>query len=107
MEQFINKIQVTVDNLQLTKDKGLSEGVTNIFIENMKKLSLYERPMHCTDSKRETIYIKYQDNKEKSNTGSWFRDDENERLKEALNKVSHIQRKNIDKSGRRASTLGK
>ena len=97
MEQFINKIQVTVDNLQLTKDKGLSEGVTNIFIENMKKLSLYERPMHCTDSKRETIYIKYEDNKEKSNTGSWFRDDENERLKEALNKVSHIQRKNIDK----------
>ena len=63
----------------------------------MKKLSLYERPMHCTDSKRETIYIKYEDNKEKNNAGSWFRDDENERLKEALNKVSHIQRKNIDK----------
>ena len=97
MEQFINKIQVTVDNLQLTKDKGLSEGVSNIFIENMKKLSLYERPMHCTDSKRETIYIKYEDNKEKNNAGSWFKDDENERLKEALNKVSHIQRKNIDK----------
>ena len=97
MEQFINKIQVTVDNLQLTKDKGLSEGVSNIFIENMKKLSLYERPMHCTDSKRETIYIKYKDSDVNTNTGSWFRDDENERLKEALNKVSHIQRKNIDK----------
>tara|TARA_B100000963_G_C22518054_1_gene621649 strand:+ start:74 stop:1069 length:996 start_codon:yes stop_codon:yes gene_type:complete len=97
MEQFINKIQVTVDNLQLTKDKGLSEGVSNIFIENMKKLSLYERPMHCTDSKRETIYIKYQDNGLSNTSGSWFRDDENERLKQALNKVTHIQRKNIEK----------
>ena len=96
MEQFINKIQVTVDNLLVTKDKGLSEGVSNIFIENMKKLSLYERPMHCTDSKRETIYIKYEDN-EDTNNGKWLKDDENEKLKAALNKVSHIQRKNLDK----------
>ena len=44
----------------------------------------------------ETIYIKYEDNGIKK-TGSWFKDDENERLKETLNKVSHIQRKNIDK----------
>ena len=97
MEQFINKIQVTVDNLKITKDKGLSEGVSSIFIENLKKLSLYERPMHCTDSKRETIYIKYEDNINNNTTGKWYKDEEKEKLKQILNKVTHIQRTNIDK----------
>ena len=45
-----DKIKITMDNLMVTKNKGLAAGVSNIFIENMKKLSLYERPMHCTDS---------------------------------------------------------
>jgi hypothetical protein len=101
MEEFIKKIQVTVDNLSVTKDKGLSEGVSNIFIENMKKLSLYERPMHCTDSKRETIYIKYEDKDniggENNSNGKWFKDDDNKKLKNVINTVTHIQRKNLDK----------
>ena len=97
MEEFINKIEVTLGNLLVTKDKGLCEGVSNIFIENMQKLSLYERPMHCTDSKRETIYIKCED-EDGGNGGvaRWQKDEENKRLKHALNKVTHIQRKNLD-----------
>lgn len=101
MEEFIKKIQVTVDNLSVTKDKGLSEGVSNIFIENMKKLSLYERPMHCTDSKRETIYIKYEDKDniggENNSNGKWYKDDDNKKLKNVINTVTHLQRKNLDK----------
>ena len=98
MDEFINKIQITVEDLSITKNKGFSEGVSNIFLENMKKLSLYERPIHCTDSKREIIYIKYNDeNKELKNKGFWCKDEEKEKLKEALNKVSNIQRKNLDK----------
>ena len=58
IDQFVNKIQVTLEDLLVTKNKGITEGVSNIFIENMNKLSLYERPMHCTDTKRETVYIK-------------------------------------------------
>ena len=101
MEEFIKKIQVTVDNLSVTKDKGLSEGVSNIFIENMKKLSLYERPMHCTDSQRETIYIKSEDKDkiggESHSNGKWFKDDDNKKIKNVINAVTHIQRKNLDK----------
>ena len=37
LEQFINKIEVTLGNLLVTKNKGLTEGVSDIFIENMKK----------------------------------------------------------------------
>ena len=53
MNEFIDKIKVTLDDLLVTKNKGLTEGVSNIFIENMNKLSVHERPMHCTDVKRE------------------------------------------------------
>jgi len=49
MDQFIDKIEVTMKNLLTTKDKGLGAGLSNIILDNMEKLSLYERPMHCTD----------------------------------------------------------
>jgi hypothetical protein len=94
MNQFIEKIKVTLDNLTVTKDKGLTEGVSNIFIENMNKLSLRERPMHCTDTKRETVYIK---SGEDSKDGGWKKDKENRELKEALLKVSKVQQQNLEK----------
>ena len=96
MEQFLNKIQVTVDNLLVTKNKGLSEGVSNIFIENMNKLSLYERPMHCTDVKREIVYIK-SDDKQLDGKAKWDKDEENKKLKLALKKITHVQQKNLEK----------
>ena len=93
MEEFINKIEVTLSNLMVTKNKGLCEGVSDIFIENMNKLSLYERPMHCTDMKRETLYIK----SESGNDTRWEKDDNNIKIKQAVKKVTHVQRKNLDK----------
>ena len=96
--EFIDRIKITLDDLMVTKNKGLSEGVSNIFIENMNKLSIHERPMHCTDVKRETVYIKCDGNTENGNNNSyWKKDENNKRLKQALNNVTHVQRKNIDK----------
>ena len=86
MDEFIDKIKITIENLMITKEKGIAEGVSNIFIENMNKLSLYERPIHCTDVKRETVYIKY-------NSINWEKDKENKKIKEALEKIGHVQRK--------------
>ena len=63
----------------------------------MNKLSLYERPMHCTDAKRETVYIKTGENTVQGLTSNWEKDDENKKLKLALKTVSHIQRKNLTK----------
>ena len=72
----------------LTKNKGISEGVTNIFIENMNKLSLYERPLHCTDAKRDIVYIK-SDKSDDNSKAEWYKDDENIKLKEAIKKITH------------------
>ena len=86
MTQFIEKIEISMKNLLTTKDKGLSEGISNIIIDNMNQLSLYERPLHCTDKKRETLYIK---------NDEWQKDERKELMNDLLKKVEHKQMKNI------------
>lgn len=96
MEQFIKQIEVSLNDLSVTQTKGLTEGVSNIFIENMNKLSLYERPLHCTDVKKETVYIKSED-KGNQSISNWEMDSSNEKLKQAIKQVSYIQQKSLDK----------
>tara|TARA_Y100000389_G_scaffold204645_1_gene258555 strand:- start:4993 stop:5958 length:966 start_codon:yes stop_codon:yes gene_type:complete len=80
MDEFIEKMQLTLNNLNITKNKGYVEGISNIFIENMNKLSLYERPLHCTDTKRDTLYIKDKD--------AWERDKDKTKIKDALKNLN-------------------
>ena len=58
INEFVNKIEISLKNLLTTKSKGIGVGISEIINENMNKLSVYERPIHCTDKKRETLYIK-------------------------------------------------
>ena len=88
MDEFIDTIEVSMKNLLTTKDKGLGEGLSSIIIDNMNKLSLYERPMHCTDKKRETMYIKNQE---------WEKDEKLEQIDKLLKRVENKQLKNIEK----------
>jgi hypothetical protein len=88
IEKFIEDIQISIQNLLVTKDKGLAEGISNIFIENMNKLPITQRPLHCTDVKRETLYIKNQE--------KWEKDDDNKKkIKSAIKSVSIKQTKNL------------
>jgi len=87
MNEFIENIEISMKHLLVTKEKGLGEGVSDIIIENMNKLSLFERPMHCTDVKREILYVK---NKE------WEKDDNKEQINELLKKIENKQMKKIN-----------
>ena len=86
MDEFIEKIEISMKDLLTTREKGQVQGISNIIIENINKLSLYERPLHCTDKKRETLYIKNQE---------WEKDDNREYIGKALKKVESKQIKNI------------
>tara|TARA_B110000444_G_scaffold115072_1_gene108431 strand:- start:564 stop:1526 length:963 start_codon:yes stop_codon:yes gene_type:complete len=81
MSDFIKSIQVSLDQLQYTTNNGLDKGITKVIMDNMNKLSKYERPLHCSDLKRETIYIK--------DNNKWEKDINKERLKRAINKTSN------------------
>jgi hypothetical protein len=81
MTDFIKSIQVSLEQLQYTTNNGLGKGITKVIMDNMNKLSKYERPLHCSDIKRETIYIKEDD--------KWEKDTHKEKLKKAINKASN------------------
>jgi hypothetical protein len=79
LTDFINSLQVQLKDLEYTTDNGHIKGITNIFQTALSKIEETKRPMHCTDLKREVLYIK--DNDE------WHKDDEKQEIKRAVNKV--------------------
>jgi hypothetical protein len=81
MSDFIKSIQVSMDQLYYTTNNGLCKGLTKVIMDNMNKLSKYERPLHCSDIKREIIYIKDDD--------KWEKDTHKDKLKKAINKTSN------------------
>ena len=80
MSDFIKSIEVSIQQLDFTKQNGLANGLSKTIMDNMNKLSVYERPLHCTDVKRETLYIK--------DENEWSKDSSKEKIKKAIKKAS-------------------
>ena len=80
LSDFIKSLHVTLEQLDFTKQNGLADGISKTIIDNMSKLSIYERPMHCTDVKRETLYIK--------ENNAWSKDVAKEKVKSVIKKTS-------------------
>ncbi len=87
MSEFIESLQIQLKDLNYTKTNGLIEGVSSIFVNGLKQLETSKRPIHCTDIKRETLYIK--DNDE------WDRENGKKKIRIAINTVANKQRKAI------------
>ena len=58
---FINTLQVQLQDLENTGKLGYVQGITRIFIRGLLELDVYKRPIHCSDLKRETLYVKDKD----------------------------------------------
>jgi len=65
---FVNSLNVRLKDLEHTARVGYAEGVSQIFIKALSDLNVHIRPIHCSDSKREVLYIK--------DDGHWQKDDE-------------------------------
>jgi hypothetical protein len=76
---FLNSLQVQLKDLEYTADNGHVKGITNIFHTALANIEENKRPMHCTDLKREVLYIK--DNDE------WRKDENKEALSAVVTKV--------------------
>jgi len=66
--EFLESIQITVEDLENQAQVGYVDGISKLFLENLKELGINRRPIHCTDKKRNTLYIK--DNDEWDKEGS-------------------------------------
>jgi len=64
---FVDSLNVTMKDFETTGRIGYAEGVSQIIINGLKKMDVHKRPVHCTDMKRETMYVKDQDIWEKEN----------------------------------------
>jgi len=67
LEDFVEKIKFTLEDLQYTVDNGYARGISNVFIKNLNDLDVTERPIHCTDQKRLQFYVKNENVWEKDN----------------------------------------
>ena len=78
---FVDSIKLELSDLMKVGEIGYVEGISNIITSNLKALDVTKRPVHCTDKKRETIYIKDQD--------KWEKDENKTKLIKVINRVSH------------------
>ena len=81
---FVDSIKLQLSDLERVGEKGFVEGISNIIIKNLKDLDVSKRPVHCTDKKREVLYVKDEDKWEKEDT-------DNKKVRKA---IKHIASKN-------------
>jgi hypothetical protein len=79
---FVSSINLQLSDLENTGKNGFVEGVSQMIIKNLKKLDLYKRPIHCSDAKRETMYVKDQNIWEKEK-------DEKVKIHKTIRQIAH------------------
>jgi hypothetical protein len=78
---FVKNIQISYEDLENNAQLGFVNGISKIFLDNLKQLDVTERPIHCTDVKRETMYIK--------DENEWTKQTDDEKLQKAIQTVSY------------------
>ena len=82
ISDFIESVKLQVADLENVGKVGYIEGISNIIIKNLQALEVEKRPVHCTDQKREVMYVK-EDN-------IWEKEDEsNKKLRNAIRSIAH------------------
>lgn len=83
MNDFINSLKIEDADLFCAKEHGLVEAITNIFQRGLQNCDITERPVHCTDTKRETLHIKDQ--------SGWIKESgaDSKHMKSAITRISN------------------
>jgi hypothetical protein len=82
INEFVDSIKVQLSDLEDTGRLGYVDGISKIILKNLQDMDKFKRPFHCSDLKREVIYIKSND--------KWTKDDENnEQMKAAVRQVAN------------------
>jgi hypothetical protein len=86
---FVESIKLQLSDLEKVGEIGYVEGISNIIVKNLNELDVTQRPVHCTDKKRETMYIKDED--------KWEKDEQNNKIKRAIKRVASKNQRLIPK----------
>jgi len=80
MKDFIKNIQITLKDVMHAAENGVLSSSRNLVLKGLQDMEITTRPIHCTDVKRNTMYIK--------DKGAWNKDQDNEELKKTMQCVS-------------------
>ena len=82
IQEFLENLVITFEDLLTIGNSGFVTGVSDILIKQLRDLDISKRPIHCTDSKRDTIYLK--------ENAAWNKDDKDKtKLKQIIEKIEY------------------
>jgi hypothetical protein len=81
LTEFVESINLSVEDFIQTGERGFIDGISNIIVERINSMDLHDRPLHCTDLKREIVYIK--------DIHRWEKDDDKDKLRKAVKGVAY------------------
>jgi hypothetical protein len=82
INEFVDTIKIQLSDLENFAHVGYAEGVSKICVKNLNIIDTFKRPIHCSDAKRETLYIK--------NDNEWIKETEDRALlKDAIRKIAN------------------
>ena len=84
ISDFIDSLKITLEDLLFSKTNGISRGITDVMIKGLKDLDIHKRPIHCTDIKRDIMYIK--------DENKWSKDDNHDMMKNTIVKIADKER---------------
>jgi hypothetical protein len=87
--EFVDSLKLQLSDLEKVGEAGYIEGITSIIVKNLKALDITKRPVHCTDKKRETVYIKDAD--------KWEKDEDKSHMHKLIKRVASKNVKMFEK----------
>jgi len=88
VKEFLDNLNPTIDDLENVGEKGFVKGISEIILKSLRGMEVNKRPIHCTDIKREIVYLKEDD--------KWNKDDtNNSKMKELIRRVENKNFSNI------------
>lgn len=82
---FVSQLQVSIQDLEETGRLGFANGISRIFINGLKNIDINDRPIHCSDFKRETLYIR--------DNNQWNKETDTKSI--LTNAIKHVTHKNM------------
>jgi hypothetical protein len=93
LSEFIEDLKTKVDMFKIYEN-GYVDGISKLFIDELKSMEITERPLHCTDERRNTIYV--------HNNDTWNKDED---LKDTKKAICHISQENIKQCSQWSSNI--
>ena len=87
LTDFVNNMNISLEDLMYTKNYGYNKGISNIFVKHLKDLQPSERPIHCSDKKRMQFYVR--------DENKWLKDEKNKKIDKSIHDLTIKQIKHL------------